>query len=548
MKKRMKKLLSVGLTLVMLLSMAGCQSQKTGVENSESSSTATESSSAIVESPSEEVDVYDTTKFPESVSVFHILRAAKIKEGADDYNQMASYRMMEEMTGTHIDWTLEKEFGQKFQLMLASEKYPDVMVGNWNRFGGIEQAIEDGVIINLNDYREYMPNFLEYTRNNPDVAKGYLSAEGEIRSFPFIRAEKELCIFYGPLMRTDWLKALNLEVPTDPESLYEVLVAFKTKDPNGNGKADEIPMSGVGAANLTRLLPMFGTSAGFYLEDGKVQYGPLTEEFDEGMAYIAKLYDEGLIDEEYLMIDRSKLIGKITNHQVGFAFEYQPSAISRTMAEDPNFEFLGIPHFKNAEGVKVTSDSDYVSRLTGSAVTISTQCENPESVVKWVDSFYSEAGYEYMNFGEEGVTFNKVNGEYEYTDQMVNDSERTVSQMLDMEIASINGDFAVLQAWDAYSATLAEEGKSSIETWADVDTSMALPSLSFTAEENEIKTAIMAQVETLVNEKIDKIIMGQDSVEVMDELRKQIIKLGIEDVIAIYQAAYDRYDSITLAE
>ena len=40
-----------------------------------------------------------------------------------------------------------------------------------------------------------------------------------------------------------WLDALNLEMPETTEELYNVLVAFKTQDPNGNGEADEIPMS-----------------------------------------------------------------------------------------------------------------------------------------------------------------------------------------------------------------------------------------------------------------------------------------------------------------
>ena len=35
----------------------------------------------------------------------------------------------------------------------------------------------------------------------------------------------------------------GLDMPTNTEELKDVLKAFKTQDPNGNGKADEIPMS-----------------------------------------------------------------------------------------------------------------------------------------------------------------------------------------------------------------------------------------------------------------------------------------------------------------
>lgn len=38
-----------------------------------------------------------------------------------------------------------------------------------------------------------------------------------------------------------WLDKLGLPVPATMDEYYEALKAFKKKDPNGNGKADEIP-------------------------------------------------------------------------------------------------------------------------------------------------------------------------------------------------------------------------------------------------------------------------------------------------------------------
>ena len=53
-------------------------------------------------------------------------------------------------------------------------------------------------------------------------------------------------------MNSDWLETLGLEQPTTPEELRTVLEAFKTQDPNGNGKADEIPLSATSAARSSR--------------------------------------------------------------------------------------------------------------------------------------------------------------------------------------------------------------------------------------------------------------------------------------------------------
>ena len=76
-----------------------------------------------------------------------------------------------------------------------------------------------------------------------------------------------------------WLDNLGLEIPETWDELYDVLVAFKTRDPNGNGVADEIPMDwapGTGGFNVTVLLAGYGIAApypygnGLYVENGKV--------------------------------------------------------------------------------------------------------------------------------------------------------------------------------------------------------------------------------------------------------------------------------------
>ncbi len=40
-----------------------------------------------------------------------------------------------------------------------------------------------------------------------------------------------------------WLDKLGLKMPETTEELYQVLKAFKEQDPNGNGQADELPLS-----------------------------------------------------------------------------------------------------------------------------------------------------------------------------------------------------------------------------------------------------------------------------------------------------------------
>ena len=49
-----------------------------------------------------------------------------------------------------------------------------------------------------------------------------------------------------------WLDALGLEMPTTTDEFEQVLLAFKEQDPNGNGQADEIPLSTTMSARAGR--------------------------------------------------------------------------------------------------------------------------------------------------------------------------------------------------------------------------------------------------------------------------------------------------------
>lgn len=109
---------------------------------------------------------------------------------------------------------------------------------------------------------------------------------------------------FQPWINVEWLDKLNLDKPTDIDSLYKVLKAFKEGDPNGNGIADEIPLFGSEAAGLCThvvdwLINMFeyynparSTNVG---EDGKVYLSYTADGYREGLKFVNKLYSEGLL-------------------------------------------------------------------------------------------------------------------------------------------------------------------------------------------------------------------------------------------------------------
>ena len=114
-------------------------------------------------------------------------------------------------------------------------------------------------------------------------------------------------VFQGPIVRKDFLDKVGLPVPVTIDDWYTTLKAFKEKDPNGNGKADDIPLTlflyTTGQFDIFKgasaFIGAWNTTYNFYQENGTVKYGPLDSQFKDFLATMAKWYKEGLIDPDF---------------------------------------------------------------------------------------------------------------------------------------------------------------------------------------------------------------------------------------------------------
>ncbi len=546
-KLHLKLLLAVALSVcTMSTLLTGCGSQDTVSGSSEVSKDVAESSATgeiSVESTVEE----DPVKMPEEVSIWGWIGGSATNAGAKDANDVKGFQLIEEMTGTHINWEISSGGTQEelFNLLIAGGNYPDLITYYWSG-QECETFAEDEVIVELTDLiPEYMPNFWAFLEANPDKKKVLQNDDGKIFYIPYIREDIELCIYLGPVMRKDWLEKLGLDVPNTPDELYTVLKEFKEQDPNGNGKQDEIPMSGQkfahGHSGIGYLLNAFNTHWTFYLKDGEVVYGPMTDEYVEGIEYIAKLYSEGLIDIDYLQNDRTMMDGKFMNNEVGFVYGFQPTKYYNNMHESGAY-VEGIGHFKSADGIRHTYNSTYTESVMSTSVALTTACENVEGTLMWLDTFFSEEGTEAMNFGEEGVDFNYVDGVPVFTEESTAVDPNTNVSKFGLVSAQQDSYFPCLQQWEAYSQSLSPWGAQAIAKWGEeVDISLILPALSFTQEENAAITDTENAITTYVDECVNKVIIGKMTVAEWTDVQKKITEMGLEQVLEVYNAAYQRY-------
>lgn len=539
-----RKLLAILLASTVITATA-CSSKKDTINSKEDASTSNQTATTEVKQ----------VTMPKKLKIFSPLSEHLSKSGRSNNDNMA-YQMIQEKTGTEIEWihpAVGSDYNEKFNLIIASKDLPDILWRNWmNVPGGIQRYVDDGIIIKLNDLmNKQMPNYKKAVDEKPGVKKSLMTENGDILIVAAIRKDPQLMVFRGPVVRQDWLDKLNLKSPETMDELYQVLKAFKTQDPNGNGKADEWPVSGMsfmdGNFGIGHLLWPFGIDWSFYQVDGKVKFGPMEPEFTEAMTYINRLYAEGLLDPDYAVQDRNKLDGKFMNEQVGFEYGMQPSKMSNAMeSKNPSFKSLGTSHLRNKDGKPYVFDVEYTNYLVGfNSAAITTACKEPEGAAKWMDYLYSEEGYMIANFGKLNDTYTLVNGKPAYTDKIKKNPEGLDFNSAHNRLTFGNmASFPYLMAWEALSESMHKNGAQSAATWAKTaDTSRVLPLISFTQAEQEKMADKLNDINTYITEQYDKLVFGQTPISDIPKIQKKLKDMGIDDVIAVYNTALSRYNS-----
>lgn len=465
-----------------------------------------------------------------------------------NYNEMGLYKQLEKITGTKVTFQHPPaaEFTEQFILMMASGKLPDVIYTNWSR-NYPDKAIQDGRILRLNEIIEkHAPNLSQLLKDKPYIKKAITSDEGNIYMFPAIGDSPQKLVYHGLMLRKDWLDKLRLEPPATIDEWENVLIAFRDRDPNGNRRKDEIPFF-YRQTDIESSYPFvgaFGITTGLYQEGGVVKYGPAQPQFKEYLALMNKWYKEGLIDKDYLTSDTKIRDGKMLDNQLGSMAGWVGSELGAYIQlkrdKQPEFKLIGVPFPSLKPGGKALSRVDPIVIGHGSA--ISASARYPEQIAAWLDYGYSKAGSVLYNFGVEGESYTLVNGVPKYTDLILNNPKKlSVAQALaTYALQTSSGPFVSDPEADKQWHNDPEQ-MDAMSKWAQADHSKVLPASLLNAEEQARYASIMTDLNSYKDGMINKFIMGAEPLNKFDEYTKTLAKLGIDDVVKIYQTAYGRY-------
>ena len=415
---------------------------------------------------------------------------------------------------------------ERFNIMISMGDLPDIIEYSWMQYpGGPAKAIHDGIIQKL-DLKKNAPNLYSYSVGRPEVDKLMKTDQGDYFAFPFIRGDRMLQTSAGPVIRHDWLKELNMDIPETIDDWEKVLTAFKEKK---NAKSP-LSISEGHIAGWGLFVGAFGIADGLYIDNGVVKYGALETEYKDFLTLMNKWYQKGLLAADFASIDPQTIDSNIINGFSGATAGSIGSGIGRWMsaAREEGFLLAATPYPVINRGDKPEFGQMQLP-LPGTFAAISKNCENIEAAMKFLDYGYSEEGRMMYNFGIEGTSYVKKEGYPTYTELIMKNSEglSVTASMARYLQAYSEGPFIQDKRYMEQYATLPQQ-KEAYEIWSDTNMEdHIMPHISLDPKESEVMARNISSINTYKSEMLIKFIMGLEPVSNYDKFVSELRARGI---------------------
>lgn len=520
---------------------------------------------------------YPIAKNPGDVS-FKLMVVAH--PAVSDWNTNAFTKWMEEKTNVKVDFqTIPLEGrAEALQMTLAGGQYPDAFMlpfGNTvnadvlNKYGVTEKRLAP-----LNDLIDkHMPNLKKIFADNPGYEGMLKMLDGNIYSLPEINQCYHCRVATKMWINTEWLKKLNLQMPTTIDEFYNVLVAFRDQDPNGNGKKDEIPLAGsyingwnsmpeyflMNSFNYYNCLIQSNTTGvqpiGFYLDGNTVKVPFKEEGFKEGLRFMNKLAKEGLLYEGVFTMDGEALTSLVENPDAELVgcVPAGYGGVFLNLNGERYRHFTAMMPLKGPSGLQQIPVNPYDLGLSG--VIISADSPNKEAICKWVDLLYSFEGTTNSYYGPEDKNWRRakdgevgINGKPALYSQLVpwQETEPQSDHWVQNGVTYRNSDWRLGMAFDPKTDLYSTDGleallyQVSVEMNKYADPAKYMPPVKFTTEDSEAMNVAKVEVGNLIKEYLPGFIIGTFSIEKdYQQFLDKLDAAGMPTLLEKYQKAYD---------
>lgn len=285
------------------------------------------------------------------------------------------------------------DYKQKMTMAIASNQLPDLMYLDGNQYTQLAKAGKLADVTDLFDL--YCGDILRKTLMGKDgmvFQQSYVNG----RLYGFTKTKGMIWPGSQLYIRKDWLDNLGLELPKTFDDVVKIAYAFANDDPNRSGKKDTYGLAlnnemvkDSDYGSLQGVVAAFGGFTNTWVldeETNTVSYGALREGTKKGLEVLAKMYADGVIDQEF-GVKKPDAVGEdIAAGKVGMYYGTVGGNImylSDCMMNDPNADWT-VVNAMDTEGNLATVGSSYTLQ---DWFAVNAECEHPEALFLLANSF-----------------------------------------------------------------------------------------------------------------------------------------------------------------
>ena len=548
-KNSMKRVISAALAVTMMASMGvGCG------KKGNSASNADKVDMENLEFPlAETVTITGTTSYPVGTE--------------EDPNNRTIFKRLEEDTNVHVEWTAisSDQWADKITLNMSNAStLTDFVFSAGFSDNDLIRYADQGVIVPVEEYiDEYMPNLKAVFDAHPEYRTMCEDEDGHIWALPWIEqlgSEKTAIQTVGnnmPFINQKWLDFLGLETPTTVDEFEQVLLAFKEHSSELQKEfgieGDIIPMSCiVNDQDPNLLINGFGDGIGdvdmgqhiAVTDDKQVVCTATTDGFKDGIQWLHKLYDEGLIDPECFTQDWSTYVAKGKSHRYGVCFTWDVANI------DNINDYVPLAALQ-ADTVNVTpQNGSFTSGFDRGRCVVTSVCTNPAFVCAWLDKMYDPFQSPQNNWGTYGEDDDfdifelgtNANG-----DEMLKHAALGDASPVEVrEAECVGGPLAILDEYYDVYVTCPDDAQYRLDWIKDYYTDdmhgkYVYPRVFMSAEDNEKLSTIQTDLVSYINSTRAEFIRDGITDASWKAYVDQVNSYGLEEYLAIYQKYLDDF-------
>ncbi|MEC0206422.1 extracellular solute-binding protein [Paenibacillus lautus] len=534
---KLAKMLVLGLALLMVIS--GCSS------NSKKS---------------------DTNEENQEVMRFSVTLPAN---GVDNPNSLVGkewHKRMEAYMGKKVEieynYIPSSEYDEKVKLMIASDDLTDFFVTPL--FYDTTEMAEQGQLLELGQYQELMPNYMNYISKVKNGMKRVTDADGNMFTFketstPRFPEDRGMLIQNTSAYRYDVFEANNIKIPETLDEFYGAAKKLKELYP------DKYPV----ATKWNSLRSLFSANHirdEIFWDGEKYVYGVLDEGYKDALQFAHKLYAEKLLDPEYTIDTDDTLKRKALNgDNLMWLTQWftTPAEYTRTANDGKIFAvslYPDNPKYGKAWQEVVNGNTP---DLGWGVYGVSSKVKNPEELIKFIDYQYSDEMIQLITWGIEGTTYTiGEDGVPTFVDslktakdpwlegdkygmrasrnhnpglQMVSDA-RAFVDFAATDYTVFNGKYEEVPIEKAeFLTSLPMPENDYVPSW------LSEPSIQLTGSESQRVSEIMNPIKTFVTEEQAKFVAGKNSFDNWQAFIDKVNKMGsIDEALKIYNDAAQR--------